>query len=159
MKSLHTDLRRKMSQDYRDVSFTFSEIRMWIAELQTGQSKSRADDTTSPDLILQVLEEPQVCGVICSKCCPSRWEGYEPLWAFVCAWCICCFVVVYAGKQSNLFETKLEVPSLPSRLTMISEKTEANKPKQSSLSNFPPTFQVTLRSVLETFDADCSESL
>lgn len=34
---------------------------------------------------------------------------------------ICCFVVVYTSQQSNLFETKDDVPSFPSLLTVISE--------------------------------------
>lgn len=43
---------------------------------------------------------------------------------------ICCFVVAYTSKLSDLFETKVEVLSLPSLLTVISERyfqTEQNK--------------------------------
>lgn len=43
---------------------------------------------------------------------------------------ICCFVVLYTSKQSNVFETKVKVPSSPSLLTVISEhyfQTKQNK--------------------------------
>lgn len=43
---------------------------------------------------------------------------------------ICFFVAAYTSKQSNLFETKVEVPSLPSLLTVISKhyfQTKQNK--------------------------------
>ena len=43
----------------------------------------------------------------------------------------CCYVVVYKSKQSNLSETKVAVPSLPSLLTAISEHYfQTNKIKQ-----------------------------